>query len=52
MMIEQAISDDELQSYFDYLVKNHDILTMQDFNLIDTEEAQQYSVEELALEVV
>jgi hypothetical protein len=51
MMIESPVSDEELQLYFDYLVKNHRIVT-EYFSGLDVDENQQYSAEELALEVV
>ena len=52
-MADNQITDEELQLYFNYLMKNHGVLDVQDFSEITLdEELYQYSVEELALEVV
>jgi hypothetical protein len=52
-MADNQISDDELQLYYSYLMKNNGVLNVHDFNdqLLDEDYAP-YSAEELALEVV
>lgn len=53
VMANEHISDEELQLYFNYLMKNHGVLNIQDFTTLTLdEERHQYSEEELALEVV
>lgn len=46
------ISDEELQLYFNYLMKNNGVVNVQDFSELTENETHQYSAEELALEVV
>lgn len=46
------ITDEELQLYYQYLMKYHGVVNVQDFpNLELDEEESPYSAEELALEV-
>ncbi len=52
-MADNQISDEELQLYFNYLMKNHGVFDVQNFSaLMLDEEPRHYSAEELALEVV
>ena len=52
-MADNQISDEEIQLYFNYLMKNHGVLNVQDFSAFSLDDEQsQYSAEELALEVV
>lgn len=50
-METDQISDEELQLYFNYLMKNNGVLDVQDFSKLDDHNLQ-YSDEELALAVV
>lgn len=52
-MANNQTSEEELKLYFNYLMKNHDLLNAQDFSALESDkERHQYSAEELALEVV
>jgi hypothetical protein len=51
-MTDSPVSAEELQLYFDFLVNNHDIVSVQQFSALGFDENGQYSIEELALEVV
>jgi hypothetical protein len=46
------VSDEELQLYFNYLMKNYGVVNVQVFSELIDDETYQYSDEELALEVV
>lgn len=45
-MDNDQISDEELQLYFNYLMKNYGVLEVQDFTALELEE--EYLTEELA----
>ena len=52
-MTNDQISDEELQLYFNYLMRNHGVSNVQVFSdFVLDQEHDQYSAEELALEVV
>jgi hypothetical protein len=51
-MTNIQVSDEELQLYFNYLMKNNGVLNVKEFSELTEDQTHQYSAEELALEVV
>ncbi len=51
-MTNIQVSDEELQLYFNYLMKNNGVLNVKEFSELTEDQTHQYSAEELAQEVV